>query len=262
MKDKVIVVTGASAGIGAAIAQRAGAQGARVVLAARRRLELEAATKASGPGALAVVTDVTVRADVEALAKAAVDRFGHVDVWINNAGRGITRQPSELTDDDIDAMIRDNVKSAVYGVQAILPHFRERNAGQIINVSSMLGRIPFAPFRSAYSASKHALNAITACLRAELRGSVPGVVVTLVSPGVVATEFGLNALHGGVDSRSFPGAQTAEQVADVVLDAIANPRLDVYTQPGGAGMVKAYYEDVEASDRRAAESPLFGARRP
>ena len=205
MKDRVLVITGASAGIGAAVARHAGAQGAHLVLAARRAPELEQAAKASAPDALPVVTDVTVRAQVEALARAAVERFGHVDVWINNAGRGITRSASELTDDDIDAMIRDNVKSALYGVQAILPHFRSRGAGQIINVSSMLGRVPFAPFRSAYSAAKHALNAITASLRMELRASCPGVVVTLVSPGVVATDFGLNAMHGGADSRGFPG---------------------------------------------------------
>src|SRR5208282_1096698 len=132
-------------------------------------------------------------------ARTAIERFGHVDVWINNAGRGITRSVSELTDEDLDVMMRDNVKSALYGVQAILPHFRSRGAGQIVNVSSLLGRVPFAPFRSAYSAAKHALNALTACLRMELRASSPGIVVTLVSPGVVATEFGLNALHGGMD---------------------------------------------------------------
>lgn len=249
MKDRVIVITGASAGIGAAVARKAGAQGARVVLAARRRPELEALGREIGEGALPVVTDVTVRAEVEALARAAIERFGHVDVWINNAGRGISRAPSELTDEDIDMMIRDNVKSALYGVQAILPHFRERAGGQIVNVSSMLGRVPFAPFRSAYSASKHALNAITAALRMELRASCPGVVVTLVSPGVVATDFGLNALHGGADSRSFPNAQPVDEVADVVLDAILHRKIDVYTLPGGAAMVRSYFDDIEAHEK-------------
>jgi NADP-dependent 3-hydroxy acid dehydrogenase YdfG len=259
MKDRVIVITGASAGIGAAVAAKAGVEGARVVLAARRRTELERAAKASGEGALAVVTDVTVRAEVEALARAAIDRFGHVDVWINNAGRGITRAPSELTDDDIDAMIRDNVKSALYGMQAILPHFRSRGAGQIINVSSMLGRVPFAPIRSAYCAAKHALNAITATLRMELRGSCPGVVVTLVSPGVVATDFGIHALHGGPDSRTLPNAQPVDEVARVIVDAIRKPHADVYTQPGAPAMVRAYFEDIEAAERA---SPFGPPRRP
>jgi NADP-dependent 3-hydroxy acid dehydrogenase YdfG len=255
MNDRVIVITGASAGIGAAVARKAGAGGARVVLAARRRAELEEVARQSGPEALAVVTDVTARAQVEALARAALDRFGRVDVWINNAGRGITRMASELTDDDIDAMIRDNVKSALYGVQAILPHFRARGEGQIVNVSSMLGRVPFAPFRSAYSAAKHALNAITACLRMELRGTCPGVVVTLVSPGVVATDFGLNALHGGADSRSFPNAQPVDEVADVILDAIAHRRIDVYTHHYGPDMVRAYYDDIEAHEKSSPFAP-------
>ena len=255
MHDRVIVITGASAGIGAAIARQAGAAGARVVLAARRRAELEQVAAASGREALAVVTDVTVRAEVEALASAALARFGRVDVWINNAGRGITRAVSELRDDDIDAMIRDNVKSALYGVQAILPHFRGRDAGQIVNISSMLGRVPFAPHRSAYSAAKHALNALTACLRMELRATCPGVVVTLVSPGIVATEFGLNALHGGADSRSFSGAQPVDEVAAVVLAAIRDRAIDVYTQPGGAAMVRGYFDDIEAHELRSPFAP-------
>jgi NADP-dependent 3-hydroxy acid dehydrogenase YdfG len=259
MKDRVIVITGASAGIGAAVAEKAGAAGARVVLAARRRAELERVAKASGPEALAVVTDVTVRAQVEALARAAIERFGHVDVWINNAGRGITRAPSELTDEDIDAMVLHNLKSPLYGMQAILPHFRERGAGQIINVSTLLGRVPFAPIRSAYSAAKHALNAITAMLRMELRASCPGVIVTLISPGIVATDFGLNALHGGPDNRVLPNAQPVGEVAEVILDAIQNPRVDVYTQPGAAAMVRSYFEDIDAAEKRM---PGAAPRRP
>ena len=106
-------------------------------------------------------------------------------------------------------MMLVNVKSALYGIQAVLPHFRARGRGQIINISSMLGRVPLASFRSAYSASKHALNALTANLRMELRVSHPGIAVSSVHPGIVATEFGLRALHGGVDSRQLPSAQSA-----------------------------------------------------
>jgi NADP-dependent 3-hydroxy acid dehydrogenase YdfG len=249
MQDKIIVITGASAGIGAAIARQAGAAGAKVVLAARRQKELAEVAAASGPDALPVVTDVTARAQVEALARRALDKFGRVDVWINNAGRGITRLASELDDDDLDAMFRDNVKSALYGMQAILPHFKERNAGQIINVSSLLGRLPYVALRSAYCAAKHALNALTVALRTELRPTHPGIVVTTVLPGPVATEFGVNAVHGGVDSRAVPSAQSAEQVAEVVLDAIRTPRIDVYTRPAYADQVRRYYEDMDAYER-------------
>lgn len=255
MKDKVIVITGASAGIGAAIARKAGAAGARLVLAARRKAELEAVARESGEGALTVVTDVTVRADVEALARAAIERFERVDVWINNAGRGISRSVLELTDEDLDEMIRDNVKSALYGMQAIAPHLIARGDGQIINVSSLLGRLPYVPVRSAYCAAKHALNALTASLRIELRGKAPGVVITTVSPGPVATDFGASALHGGANSRALPGAQTAEQVADVVLEAIRERHIDVYTDPAYADRVRAYFTDMATFERDLPAGP-------
>lgn len=255
--DEVIVVTGASAGIGAALARQAAAIGASVALAARRKEALDAVAADCGEQALVVPTDVTVRAQVEALAERAIAHFGRVSVWVNDAGRGIGRMASQLTDDDIDAMMRDNVKSALYGVQSILPHFKSRGTGQIVNVSSLLGRVPYVPFRSAYSAAKHALNAITASLRLELRATHPGIVLTTVSPGPVATDFGSNALHGGPDSRTMPGAQTADDVAAVILDAIRYRRIDVYTTTQGASMVARYYADIEGSERamQAAKPP-------
>ncbi|HZI14184.1 MAG TPA: SDR family NAD(P)-dependent oxidoreductase [Myxococcus sp.] len=250
--DKVIVITGASAGIGAELARMAGGRGAKVVLAARRKPELEAVAARSGTEALAVVTDATRRADMERLRDAALERFGRIDVWVNNAGRGITRSVMELTDEDLDSMWRDNVKSALYGMQAVLPHFQSRGAGQIVNVSSGLGRVPTVPFRSAYSGAKHALNALSACLRMELRGTHPGIMVTVVMPGVVATEFGNNALGGGPDSRALPGAQSVEGATKVILDVIKNPRPEVYTQPAFQAEVERYYRDVAAYESEAA----------
>jgi NADP-dependent 3-hydroxy acid dehydrogenase YdfG len=243
MEDRVIVITGASGGIGAALAELAGGRGAKVALVARREKELSDVAARSGAHALAVVADVTRRADVERARDAALARFGHVDVWVNNAGRGITRLASELTDEDLDEMILVNVKSALYGMQAMLPHFRERGRGHIINVSSMLGRMPLATFRSAYGASKHMLCSLTASLRMELRQTCPGIVVSAVHPGVVATDFGLNSRHGGTDSRRIPNAQSAEEVAGVLMDVIEHPRADVYTRPEGP--------DVEARDSAA-----------
>ncbi len=260
MKDRVVVVTGASAGIGAALAEVVGQRGGRPVLLARRAAELEAARAASGPHARAYTCDVTQRAEVNATCAKILADMGGIDVWVNNAGRGISRAPSALTDEDIDEMVLVNVKSVLYGIQAVLPHFRERGRGQIINVSSMLGRLPLAPIRSAYVASKHALNGLTACLRMELRDSAPGVVVTSVHPGVVATEFGLKSLHGGMDSRKFPGAQSAAEVAAVIADAIEKPSADVYTRPGAREMVASYFA---AEDMGAAESkpPFFSGPR-
>jgi len=244
--DKVIVITGASGGIGAELARQAAGQGARLVLAARRQAELKAVAARCGNEALAVVTDATRRADMERLRDAALARFGRIDVWVNNVGRGITRSVAELTDADLETMWRDNVNSALYGMQAVLPHFQARNAGQIVNVSSTLGRLPMVPHRSAYSAAKHALNALSACLRQELRESHPGITVTVVMPGVVATAFGDNALGGGPDSRTLPGAQRVEDAAKAILDAIEQPRPEVYTQPTTQALVERYYRDVGA----------------
>jgi NADP-dependent 3-hydroxy acid dehydrogenase YdfG len=256
MQEQVVVITGASSGIGAALAELLGGKGARVALVARREKELAAVALRSGSQALPVVADVTRRQDVERALQTTLARFGHVDVWVNNAGRGITRLASELTDEDLDDMVRTNVKSVLYGMQAVLPHFRERGRGHIINVSSMLGRLPLAPFRSAYTAAKHAANALTASLRMELATAYPGITVSSVHPGVVATEFGTRALHGGPDSRQFAGAQSAEEVAAVIAGLIERPRADVYTRPGAQRLVAGYYaaEDMAAAER---QPPFF-----
>ena len=240
----IVVITGASAGIGAALGRELAKRGASVVLVARRRRELEAVARDCGPNALAVVADVSRRGDVHRAVEEALRRFGHVDVWVNNAGQGITRPPSELTDEDVDFIMRANVMSALYGMQEILPHFRERGRGQVVNVSSMLGRIPFAVIRSAYTGAKHFLNALTANMRAEVQATHPDIQFTLVSPGVVRTDFGKNALHGGPDSRSFPESQSAEEVAAVIAGAIESRRPDVYTRAGARERVAGYYASV------------------
>jgi len=257
MQDKIVVITGASAGIGAALAAIVAKKGARPVLLARRRKELDEVAAHLDSKALSLVTDVTRRVDVERAVQATLSQCGHIDVWVNNAGRGITRLVSELTDEDFDEMMSVNVKAALYGMQAVLPHFRERGQGHIINLSSMLGRLPFASFRSAYSAAKHALNSLTANLRMELRESYPQIHVSSVHPSVVATDFGNNALHGGMDSRKFPGAQTAEDVAATIADIIQNPRADVYTRQGAQQMVVNYYaaEDMGQAEQQPPFAP-------
>jgi short-subunit dehydrogenase len=195
-----------------------------------------------------LVADVTRRAEVEMVAKTAISHFGRVDVWVNNAGRGITRLVSQLTDQDIDDMMLINMKSVLYGMQAILPHFRETNRGHIINVSSMLGRIPSVPIRSAYSAAKHAVNALTANLRQELQADYPGIHVSIFLPGVVATDFGKNALHGGPDSRAIPGAQPVEEVAEVLLGLIERPRAEVYSRPTYQDHTVSYYAAPDVAE--------------
>jgi NADP-dependent 3-hydroxy acid dehydrogenase YdfG len=246
MKDKVIVITGASSGIGEKLAEVAAGRGARVVLAARREPELAAVAGRIGDAALAVPADVARREDNERLRDRAIERFGRIDAWVANAGRGISRPVERLTDEDLDEMFDTNVRSVLYGVQAVLPHFRERGAGHVIAVSSMLGRIPLVSIRSAYSAAKAAVNSLMTSLRLELRQELPGVHVSTVMPGVVATEFGSNARHGGPDSRALPGAQPALEVAAMIADLIEHPRAELYTRPEMRDLVGRYYsaEDV------------------
>jgi short-subunit dehydrogenase len=259
----VVVITGASGGIGAALAKRLGRDGNRLVLAARRESELRSvANHAEALGAktaLIVPTDVTQREAVNHLRDAALEEFGRIDVWVNNAGRGITRPVLELTDADLDDMIAVNLKSALYGMQAVIPHFIERGEGHLINVSTFLGRVPIASYRSAYSASKAALNSLTANLRMDLRASSPNVHVSLVMPGVVATDFAPNAktpdaIRPDLPGRSAAGpVQTAEEVADKISELIENPVAEIYTNPASSQFVRDYYNDVAGFEDRLAQ---------
>ena len=124
--NQVVVITGASSGIGAALAQEFGRRGAKVVLTARRKDKLEEVARLCGPSAYVVPGDMTRREDVQAVFAAAKQKFGQLDIWVNNAGRGISKAFGELVDSDIDAMMRDNLKSALYGMQTVLPYFKEK----------------------------------------------------------------------------------------------------------------------------------------
>ena len=246
MPENVVVITGASGGIGAGLAELLAQRGMSLVLVARREDALRAVAARCGDAAQPIVADVTRRAEVRRVVEEAIGRFGRIDVWVNNVGQGITRVPSELTDEDIDDIVRINVKSALYGMQEVLPHFKERGTGHVINVSSMLGRVPHAVFRSAYNGAKHFLNALTANFRVEVQQTHPGIQFSLVSPGVVRTEFGRNARHGGPDSRELPDSQSAEEVAEVIAEVIDSRRPDVYTRAGAKDRVLGYLAGLTA----------------
>jgi NADP-dependent 3-hydroxy acid dehydrogenase YdfG len=249
MPSKVVVVTGASSGIGAATAILLARQQHTVVLVARRLEALnEVAARCDGHGHVEAA-DVTRRSDVQRVVKNTLSRHGRIDVWVNNAGQGITRIPSALTDDDVDSMVAANVKSALYGMQEVLAHFSERGNGHIINISSMLGRIPYATMRSAYCGAKHFLSALTATFRDEVQQTYPGIQISLVSPGVVYTEFGANAIHGGPDSRQLPDGQTPEEIAHVITGVIETRVPDVYTRAGAQQRVLDYYASLGSDPR-------------
>jgi short-subunit dehydrogenase len=260
-----IVITGASGGIGAALARARAARGDTVVLAARREPALRAVAADCGGRATAVVADVTRRPEVERLRDAAL-ALGPVDVWVNNVGRGIARPVLELTDADVDEMVAVNIRSALYGMQAIAPHLVARNAGHLVNVSSFLGRIPLVSIRSMYSAAKAALISLTASLRMELAQRAPGVHVSVVMPGIVTTDFARNALNAPPAPGGWAGGgpaavatQTAEEVAAAISGLIDqgaagsgldHPAAELYTQPAQPGMAVEYVRDPVAFEQR------------
>src|SRR5882672_9981 len=188
--DKVVVVTGASSGIGESTARLLARHGAKVVLGARRKERLDAAVKeisAAGGKAISVAVDVTKRAEVEALIKAAVDSFGRVDVMVNDAGIMAIAPIEALKMEEWDRMIDVNIKGLLYGVAAALPQMLKQKSGHIINIASVFGIKVFAPGGTVYCATKSAVRTLTEGLRMELQSE--NIRCTMISPGAVATEL-------------------------------------------------------------------------
>jgi NADP-dependent 3-hydroxy acid dehydrogenase YdfG len=189
IKDKIVVVTGASSGLGEATARLLSAQGATVVLGARRADRLQALAKeleARGGKALALETDVTRREQVKALVDSAVQAFGRIDVMINNAGLMPQAPLEQLKIDEWDRMIDVNVKGVLYGIAAALPHMQRQKAGHFINVSSVAGH-RVGPGFAVYAATKYAVRALSEGLRQEVKPY--NIRTTVISPGAVATEL-------------------------------------------------------------------------
>lgn len=250
MDKKVIVITGASSGIGAALALQLGKQGHSLALAARREKELKAIATACGTEALPVITDVTVRSDVEKLRDEAIRKFGRIDVWVNNAGRGILKSVLDLTDEDVDEMVSINLKSTLYGMQAVVPHFKQRGKGHLINVSTFLSRVPRVSFRSMYSAAKAGVNILTANLRMDLGAEYPDIHVSLVLPGLVGTEFAAHSLGAApIIDRNAPQSQDVNEVAALIAGLLDNPVPEIYTYQALEDTAKLYYQDVAAFEK-------------
>jgi NADP-dependent 3-hydroxy acid dehydrogenase YdfG len=189
IEGKVVVVTGASSGLGEATARFLSAQGASVVLGARRVDRIQSLADeltASGGKALAVATDVTQRDQVQKLVDAAVQTYGRVDVIINNAGLMPQAPLERLKVDEWDRMIDVNIKGVLYGIAAALPYMKQQKAGHFINVSSVAGH-RVGPGFAVYAATKHAVRALSEGLRQEVKPY--NIRTTVISPGAVATEL-------------------------------------------------------------------------
>ncbi|HTS17820.1 MAG TPA: SDR family oxidoreductase [Verrucomicrobiae bacterium] len=186
---KVVVITGASSGLGEATARLLSAEGAMVVLGARRVDRLKSLADeltVKGGKAVAVATDVTDCDQVKRLVDAAVRKFGRIDVMINNAGLMPSSPLERLKIDDWDRMIDVNIKGVLYGIAAALPYMKQQKSGQIINVSSVAGHKVRAG-GAVYAATKHAVRALSEGLRLEVKPY--NIRTTIISPGAVATEL-------------------------------------------------------------------------
>ena len=235
--EQVIVVTGASSGIGLATAQAAAARGAKVVLAARSEAALATAVagiEQDGGEALAVVADVGSRDDVARIADRAVARFGRIDTWVNNAGVDLWGRVEETPDDDMRRLFETNFWGTVHGARVALPHLKARG-GALINVGS-LESDRAVPLQAIYSASKHAVKGLTDALRAELMHERAPVSVTLIKPASIGTPIPQHVRnHTGREAKLPPPIYAPEDVADTILYAAAHPLRDAFV--GSAGPI-------------------------
>ena len=226
IKEKVVIITGASSGLGEATARRLGKNGAKLMLAARRedRLqELVAAIEKEGGTAQYQLTDVTDRTAVEKLARATKEAYGKIDVLVNNAGLMPLSPLAAMKVDEWEKMVDVNIKGVLYGIAAVMPVMLEQESGHIINISSVAGHKVFAG-GAVYCATKFAVKAISEGIRLESDGKIRS---TNISPGAVATELTSTISHDAT-------ADMAEQLYSIAIDADAIARAITYAieQPG------------------------------
>jgi NADP-dependent 3-hydroxy acid dehydrogenase YdfG len=236
--NKVIAITGASAGIGHATALRLARDGESLVLCARRKDRLEETADAVirlGGRALAVVADVTREDDMTGLVEKALDRFGRLDVMVCNAGFAIYGAIDAIAPPQMQRLLDVNYMGTYHAVRAALPVFRRQNAGHAIVVSSIVGKRG-VPYVGAYAATKFAQVGLAECLRSELRGSP--IHLSVVFPISTKTEFfEVMVRESGHATRAAGPRQPAEHVADAIAGAIDHPVPEVYPYKLSRGLV-------------------------
>ncbi|HEX4368568.1 MAG TPA: SDR family oxidoreductase [Rhodopila sp.] len=226
VEGKVVVITGASSGLGEATARALSAQGARVVLGARRPDRIQALASeltSSGGNAIAVTTEVADRQQVKTLVDTAVEAYGRIDVMINNAGVMPQAPLERLKVDGWDRMIDVNIKGVLYGIAAALPYMQRQKSGHFINVSSVAGH-KVGPGFAVYAATKHAVRALSEGLRQEVKPY--NIRTTVISPGAVATELPESTSEPDIAERVrkvYETAIPADSFARTVIFAMSQP---------------------------------------
>ena len=270
LDKKVVVVTGASSGIGAVTAKLLAAEGASVIIAARRleKLNQVASQILDGHGFCVVhQCDVTRRDEAETLIHSVIRRFGTLDVLINNAGRGHFASVEDTTDAMLQSMFSVNVFSLWHTSRPALQHMKRQGSGHIINIASMAGKLGY-PYNSAYVAAKHACVGFTLALRQELLET--GIHASVVCPGSVATEWAdvteggsmrsmfsgsgkeikRIAAERGIPLPDIEGLKSSEEVASSIVECIRHPVAEVFTHRGSMEFVLAATRDREAAEHR------------
>ena len=242
LAGKVAVITGASMGIGEAIAKLFAECGAQVVLLSRDSGRLEAARARIGrtEQTLALACDVRNREEIDRAIGLVVHHFQRIDIWVNNAGHGLLDSIANVNMADCHETFETNFFGALEGMKAVIPIMKQQRSGTIINISSVAGHIPL-PFHAIYSATKFAMNAVGKAARIELANT--GINVLTVCPGYVQTDFGANAIKGQANQQVRPKSVrgiSAERVARATLQGYLKNKTEVIVPWSMHPMVKLY----------------------
>ncbi len=231
LKGKIAIVTGASSGIGEALAQELTKRGAKVVLAARSYEKIEALAK-SLPGSLAVVADMTKASDIKNLVEKTVQHFGRIDILVNNAGQGYDAQVEAIDPAIFRQIFELDLMGPILAMQAVIPTMREEGGGHIVNVSSGTA-LMFLPNMGGYSSLKRALVGISLTARAELAND--HIEVSVVYPYITSTNFEKNTISKGKREWSGGGtlrpADPPEYVAKIICDGIEKNEVEIFAHP-------------------------------
>jgi short-subunit dehydrogenase len=234
LENKVAIVTGASTGIGEAIAKLFASEGAKLALAARSLDKLETLARSLGPDVLPLRTDMTDPTQIREMVRLTVERFGRLDILINNAGVGLYGTFAEMPPEHLQHLVATNWLGPAYAIQAAIPYLRKQRRGQIINISSVAGKVAI-PWMTAYSSTKFALNALSYGLRMELEED--NIQVISVCPGRIKTPFNANAFKDASTSPLPPGGISPERVARAILRASLRGTREIIVPAGNWSFV-------------------------